>query len=197
MAKNFTDTQLKYVAHGIASGMDPEHIQESAGLTKHMYDKLQARTDVDEHQLTIYDAYLARASSRAALVMIRHQTRCEDMVEPSYRAIQHAIEDFQSNADLAVRTAKWLLQQSAGAPLVEETAPANQANTQINFYTQEKSAKVIEGFIDSVAKTTTELMTTPLPHINEPSRHVSVSEAEVVTPHPSGDEVDPLNEAGE
>jgi hypothetical protein len=176
-------------------GIEPKQICESAALTKHMFDKLQARDDVDPHQLTVYDAYLARAESRSALVTLRHTTKMEDMTPAAYTALQHAVEDVQGNSDLAVRTAKWILQQSAGAPLVEESTAGVQANTQINVYAAEKSQKAVESFIESVAKTTTELMATPLPHINDPSQHVRVSEAEVVrelTP----DTADPLDEAG-
>lgn len=192
LPKNFTDIQLQFVAHGIAHGMEPKEICSSAGLTQHMYDKLLARETVDEHQLTVYDAYLTRAESRSALVTIRHETHMELLAEPAYEAIAHAVGDFQSNADLAVRTAKWILQQTAGAPLVEESAGVTAA-TQVNIYTAEKSAEAVAGFIDSVSKTTTELMATPLPHINDPSKHVHISRAEEVAEIIKGD-ADPLKE---
>ena len=197
MAKGYTDTQLQYMAHGVASGLDPAHICESAGLTRHMYDKLLARTEVDTHQLAVYDTHLARASARTALVTLRHRAEMDQMVPAAYAAINHSVSDYVANPELASRMAKWILQQAAGAALVEETTGhGNQANTQVNIYAGEKSREAVLGFIDSVQKTTSELMQTPLPHINEPSRHVTVSEAEVVQLHPAekSDASDPLNE---
>lgn len=198
MPKGYSDLQLRYVAHGVANDLDPAHVCESAGLTKHMYEKLLGRENVDPHQLSVYDAALSQASARHALVTMRHVGEIERMVPTAYRAIDHVAGDYQNNPQLAFQAAKYILNNS-GAPTVNEAATqqaaVNTVNTQINMYAAEKVAPLIDDLHASIVKTTEELMTVPLPAVGAPSRHVYISSAETIV-EPSADDTDPLDEAG-
>ena len=195
MSKKFTETQLQFVAHGIAQGLDHSVMRESSGLTQLMLNRLIAR-DVPKGTLAIYDSYLERAECRVALATVRHIAEMTEMSPLAYTVINESMERESrvKNPELASRNA-WKVIHNADAPVKDEKVGMSAgliANIQVNSYGEEKTNQAIDTLVNSVEITTAQEMTTPLKPVNEPSRHIRTSEAEIVTERTE----DPLNEEG-
>lgn len=179
MSKNYTDVQLTFVAHCIAAGdVDEKSMCRSADLTMPRLKKILAG-DIPSHQLAVYESHLERARSRHALARVKHVAELSTMTDDAYTAIRHAVQDFESNAELAFRAAKEILQMGDAPVEAPGTAPANQVNTQINLGMDQKGQTAMDVFIESVKQTTSQ-MGSRLPPIGTPSPHLSISEAEAV-----------------
>ena len=191
----FTETQLQFVAHGIAQGLDHSVMRESSGLTQHMLNKLIAK-DISKQQLVLYENFLERAESRVALATVRHIAEMTEMSPLAYTVINESMERDSrlKHPELASRNA-WKVIHNADAPVKAEKVGLTAgvvANIQVNSYGEEKTNRAIDTFVSSVEATTAQEMITPLKPVGEPSRHIRTSEAEIVTERTE----DPLNEEG-
>ncbi len=179
MPKKFTDTQLCYVAQGVVAGLDNSLMQASADLTLPRLKKI-LDGKLTTHEQAIYETHLARAKSQVALAAIRHSAEMTQLIPDAYEAIQAAVRGRAENPELSYRAARDIL-KDAKAPLHDSVVPGTTVNTQNNhYYSDKRGQAAMEVLLGSVDKTTSNLMPTPLPPIGTPSKHIHISEAEVV-----------------
>ena len=201
MPKKYTDIQLSSIAHGVVAGLGPNDMAQSADLTVARVNRVISG-ELPKHELAVYETHLSRAKSRLALARVRHQSEMDTLVQPAYDAISHVVRDFANNPALAVQEAHKILEW-AGHIEPKTTAAPGSINAQFNFQNVEpKGVEAIDTLIESVAKTTSQEMETPLPPIGTPSRHITVSQAETIvgeyeTPAPEPEPDSAPDEAGE
>ncbi len=178
MSKKITDTQLCYVAQGVVAGLDNSLMQASADLTLVRLKRI-LDGNLSKHEQAVYDTHLARAKSQVALATIRHSAEMTQLIPDAYAAIAHAVQN-KDNPELAYRAARDILKDGK-APLHDSVTPGQVVNTQNNhYYADKRGQAAMDVFKGSVGKTTTDLMPTPLPPVGAPSKHIHISEAEVV-----------------
>lgn len=182
MSKLYSDTQLAFIAHAVAGGLDESAMMESADLSKARLRNLLDRK-IPQHQLAVFDTHLARAKSRKALAKIKHVSEMTQMARRAYEVIDDTMgyEQAKANPELASRNA-WKVLENADAPVFQQKTAGHttQVNTQINLQTLAKAQEAFDVTTESVRRTTSEEMLEPLPPIGTPSRHIHISEAESV-----------------
>jgi len=174
-----TDTELQYIAYGGEMGQSYDEITASVTVSSYVVRKILETSgeNLPDRQREIFKAHREQARRQTHGARVKHAVEIETMVEDAYAALRAVVQNVQGNDRLAAETA-WKILQNSGAPVFsEKEAFGTQANTQINFYQNEKTADAVLGAMKSVSELSAQLVDRPLKPVNAPDRHTTVSQA--------------------
>jgi len=184
---DLTSHQVKYLALGDASGKDMKLIAKSVDLPVR-----DVKRVLGGELLCVSDRKSFRAIRRASLARrhasdVRHRAKMDALADAAYATIERAVGSFDNFPDLATKTA-WQVLNNTGVDVQPVHGAADggdgggTVNAQVNFMGGPQAGEAILTVMKGISAATEGM--TPLDPIGSPSKHIRVSEAEVVSSSP-------------
>ncbi len=177
-----TDSQLQILAVQDVAGKGLETMALSTGLTKSRVEGIVNDGRLKGVQLKAFEGFRANARIVRHAADEKFKMEMQEIAPTAIETIGKAAGSFEANPDLATRTS-WDVLRNAGMPVVSERGAGggdmNAVNQINNFFQTPKAQESLTTAFDAI-KVATEGMD-PLGPVGGPSKHIRVSEAELVT----------------
>ena len=188
-----TKRLILVIADMNSGGSDHKTISLATGFTEDRVKKILSGVGITPHQFDQLNAAKSRTLQTKYCAGAEHHREMQVLVKDCYKTIAKAINGYDENPDLAVKTS-WKVLENAGIPVFQQPkiqfggddSPVNVA------FNSDKGQQALDDVFASIRKTTPDM--TQLPAIGTPSKHIRISQAEVVVNAPVTEDMELVEE---